>query len=85
MDYATYDAKKIQGTMLSQKDLRDTLKELMAMSQEERLKAVDLGRDDLIASSIWIYDELCNISDFSESMLVHDGIREGVVFDTCMS
>lgn len=54
MDYATYDAKKIQGTMLSQKDLRDTLKELMAMSQEERLKAVALGRDDLIASSIWI-------------------------------
>ncbi|CAA6811803.1 MAG: Exopolyphosphatase (EC [uncultured Sulfurovum sp.] len=85
MDYATYDAKKIHGTMLSQKDLRDTLKELIAMSQEERIKAVGVGRDDLIASGVLIYDELYNISSFQDSMVIDDGIREGVAFDECMN
>jgi exopolyphosphatase/guanosine-5'-triphosphate,3'-diphosphate pyrophosphatase len=85
MDYATYDAKKIHGTMLSKKDLSEQLKELLAMSKEEKVKAVGVGRDDLIASGVLIYDELYNISGFTESMVIDDGIREGVAFDECMS
>jgi exopolyphosphatase/guanosine-5'-triphosphate,3'-diphosphate pyrophosphatase len=85
MDYATYDAKKIHGTMLSQKDLSEQLKELLVMSKEEKVNAVGVGRDDLIASGVLIYDELYNISGFTESMVIDDGIREGVAFDECMS
>jgi len=85
MDYATYDAKRIHGTMLSKKDLELKLNDLLAMSQEERVKAVGVGRDDLIASGVLIYDELYNISGFDESMVIDDGIREGVAFDECMN
>lgn len=84
MDYKTYDAKKIHGTILSQNDLDEKLKDLLAMNQEERIKAVGVGRDDLIASGILIYDEFYNISGFKESMVIDDGIREGVAFDECM-
>ena len=84
MDYKTYDAKKIHGTILSQNDLDEKLKDLLAMNQEERVKAVGVGRDDLIASGILIYDEFYNISGFKESMVIDDGIREGVAFDECM-
>jgi len=83
MDYKTYDAKKIHGTMLSQNDLHEKLKDLLRMSKEEKVKAVGVGRDDLIASGVLIYDELYNISGFSESMVIDDGIREGVAFDEC--
>jgi len=83
MGYATYDAKKIHGTMLSQNDLDEKLKDLLNMSKEEKIKAVGVGRDDLIASGVLIYDELYNISGFKESMVIDDGIREGVAFDEC--
>lgn len=84
MDYATYDAEKIHGTLLSRKDLTDKLNVLIAMTQEEKVKAVGVGRDDLIASGVLIYDELYKISGFEESMVIDDGIREGVAFDECV-
>ena len=83
MDYKTYDSKKIHGTMLTKNDLEEKLNALKAMSREEKIKAVGVGRDDLIASGILIYDELYNISAFEESMVIDDGIREGVAFDEC--
>jgi len=83
MEYETYDADKIHGTRLAQKDLVAQLMKLLEMSQEERVKAVGVGRDDLIASGILIYDELYTFSGFKESMVIDDGIREGVAFSLC--
>ncbi len=83
MDYLTYDGEKIHGTMLTKNDLEEKLNALKAMSTEEKIKAVGVGRDDLIASGVLIYDELYNISGFTESMVIDDGIREGVAFDEC--
>ena len=83
MEYETYDAQKIHGTRLVQKDLVTQLKRLLGMSPEERIKTVGVGRDDLIISGILIYDELYTISGFKESMVIDDGIREGVAFSLC--
>lgn len=84
MDYETYDSKRIHGTTLSQEDLSQRLEELLAMNKEERIKAVGVGRDDLIASGVLIYNELYNISGFKESMVIDDGVREGIAFDECL-
>jgi len=83
MEYATYDPQKIHGTRLSQKDLVEQLSRLLGMSQTERITAVGVGRDDLIASGVLIYDELYTISGFKESMVIDDGIREGIAFEGC--
>ena len=83
MEYATYDAQKIHGTRLSQKDLVTQLMRLLKMNPQERVKAVGVGRDDLIVSGILIYDELYTISGFKESMVIDDGLREGVAFSVC--
>ena len=83
MDYNTYDANKIHGTILSQKDLVQQLERLITMSHKDRVKAVGVGRDDLIASGVLIYDELYTISGFKESMVIDDGIREGVAHSIC--
>lgn len=83
MEYATYDASKIHGEMLTQKDLVEQLSKLLMMSKADKVKAVGVGRDDLIASGILIYDELYSLSGFKESMVIDDGVREGVAFSCC--
>ena len=83
MEYETYDAQKIHGTILSQKDLVIQLSALLSMSDEQRIRAVGVGREDLIVSGVLIYEELYNISGFKESTVIDDGIREGVAFDAC--
>jgi len=83
MEYETYDAQKIHGTILSQKELVEKLMALIEMTPEKRVKTVGVGRDDLIASGVLIYDELYTISGFKESMVIDDGIREGVAFSMC--
>ena len=83
MEYETYDAQKIHGTILSQKELVEKLMALIEMTPEQRVKTVGVGRDDLIASGVLIYDELYTISGFKESMVIDDGIREGVAFSMC--
>jgi len=83
MLYKTYDSNQIHGTSLTQKDLVEQLGKLLGMKPKERIEAVGVGRDDLIASGILIYDELYNISGFRESMVIDDGIREGVAYSMC--
>ena len=83
MLYETYDSNQIHGTSLTQKDLVEQLGKLLGMKPKERIEAVGVGRDDLIASGILIYDELYNISGFQESMVIDDGVREGVAYSMC--
>ena len=85
MEYNTYDAEKIHGIRLTQKDLVEQLSRLIQMSPQERVKTVGVGRDDLIASGVLIYDELYTLSSFKESMVIDDGIREGVAYGGCLS
>lgn len=83
MEYNSYDANKIHGTVLTQKDLVEQLMNLFKMSEEERTKTVGVGREDLIASGVMIYEEIYHISGFKESTVIDDGVREGVAFSQC--
>ncbi len=53
------------------------------MSKEEKIEAVGVGREDLIASGVLIFKELYKILDFDKSIVIDDGIREGVAFSLC--
>jgi exopolyphosphatase/guanosine-5'-triphosphate,3'-diphosphate pyrophosphatase len=83
MEYATYDSSRVQGTILTQKDLVSQLSKLLTMSNEERTKTVGVGREDLIATGVLIYEELYTIGSFKESTVIDDGVREGVAYDGC--
>lgn len=83
MKYATYDANKIHGTLLTQQDLVTQLSALLMMSDKERTEAVGVGREDLIVSGVLIYEEVYNFSGFKESVVIDDGVREGVAFSEC--
>jgi exopolyphosphatase/guanosine-5'-triphosphate,3'-diphosphate pyrophosphatase len=83
MSYTTYDANKIHGTILTRADLLEQLKVLLSMSVEQRSATVGVGREDLIASGILIYEEIFNLTGFDNSVVIDDGVREGVAFAGC--
>jgi len=84
LTYESYDASKIHGTILTRADLVKQLEILLTMSKEDRVKIVGVGREDLIASGVLIYEELYNIGGFNESIVIDDGVREGVAFSECL-
>lgn len=81
--YKTYNPNRIHGTVLSIEDLDIQLKKLLTMSKEEKIEAVGVGREDLIASGVLIFRELYKILGFNESIVIDDGIREGVAYSLC--
>jgi exopolyphosphatase/guanosine-5'-triphosphate,3'-diphosphate pyrophosphatase len=83
MDYESYDSKRINGTPLAREDLERTLQQLLAMSREERQRAVGVGRDDLIAAGILIFEALYGLLGFEECVVIDDGLREGVAIELC--
>ena len=82
--YSTYDSEKIHGVLLTKDDLQTQMSRLLAMSLEKREEAVGVGRADLIASGILIFKEVYTITGFRSSMVIDDGVREGVVYEGCL-
>jgi len=81
--YATYDAKRINGTSLKKEELDFYLKKLLSLPFEEREVIVGTGRSDLIAAGILIFKQLYTILDFETCIIIDDGLREGVAIDAC--
>jgi len=81
--YATYDANRINGTILEKTELDLYLKKLLEMPFEKREEAVGTGRSDLIAAGILIFKHLYTILEQERCIVVDDGLREGVAIDAC--
>jgi len=83
MDYKTYDPQRINGTQLTREDLDRELTKLLALDKEERQKLVGVGREDLIAAGVLIFDQLYQILNFELATVIDDGLREGVAIAEC--
>ncbi len=84
LDYETYDAGKINGTLLEIEDLDFYLQKLLKMPFEARERAVGTGRSDLIAAGILIYKEIYRMLDMKCCIVIDDGLREGVAIQMCV-
>ncbi len=82
-NYETYDATKINGTLLKKDELDFYLKKLLNMPFNQREIAVGVGRSELISAGILIYKELYTILNFDDCVVVDDGLREGVALQMC--
>jgi len=85
MNYATYDAKKVNGTVLSVEDLDFWAEKLMKMEMKKREELVGVGRGDLIISGIYIFKEIFKAAKYRECVVCDDGLREGVAISECES
>ena len=83
MGYKDYDYKKINGKILSLKEVQKVKYELILMDKDERKKWVGVGKEDLIIAGIEIFEEILKVFDFSECIVVDDGLREGVAISKC--
>ena len=83
MDYESYDAKRINGTSIKRQELAIFLNQLLHMPIEQRQKAVGVGREDLILAGILIFEALFDLLAFEESIVIDDGLREGVARSLC--
>jgi exopolyphosphatase/guanosine-5'-triphosphate,3'-diphosphate pyrophosphatase len=83
MGYADYDARRINGTRLERAELRHWLTHLLALEPEARTRAVGVGREDLIAAGILIFEGMFDVTGFRECVVIDDGLREGVAIELC--
>jgi len=83
MTYDTYDAARINGSTLNYFDCTNALQELLALSIEERTRYVGVGREDLIIAGVMIYATFFRLFDYENSVIIDDGLREGLAISAC--
>jgi len=83
LDYAHYDAQKVNGVSLSFSELDFYLNVLLKMPFDVREKMVGTGRSDLITAGILIFKEIYRMTAFESSLVIDDGLREGIALEVC--
>ena len=83
MTYETYDAQKINGTMLTLPQCGEALERLMRLDDAERAVYVGVGKETLIVAGVVIVEAFYELLDFEEAVIVDDGLREGVALAYC--
>jgi exopolyphosphatase/guanosine-5'-triphosphate,3'-diphosphate pyrophosphatase len=83
MDYGSYDYKKINGTKLYRKNLKNSMQRLLAMDEKNREFWVGAGRGDLIIAGVLLLDKIVDICGFNDITVIDDGLREGLALSKC--
>ncbi len=83
MAYENYDATRINGSTLNYFDCTRALKALMELSFDERARYVGVGREELIIAGVLIYASLFEVFDYEVSVIIDDGLREGLAIKAC--
>lgn len=81
MDYLSYNAEKINGSVLTLMDCQRSYRELMSMEQKERSRYTGVGREMLIATGIRIVEALYEAFECSKAIIIDDGLREGIALE----
>lgn len=82
-DYAHYDYKKINGTLLHVSDFDKALLRLTAMPKEEAERFTGTNRRDLVIVGITLVKAIMAKLGFPSCIVMDDGLREGVAISNC--
>lgn len=83
-DFFSYDREVINGTTVDLNDLEDCLKIFENSTSEEIMKLVGRGRVEFIEVGILIYQMIFEALNKAESIVLDDGLREGVAINYCL-
>ncbi len=83
-DFFHYDKNLVNGTILEIKDLEDSLHVFKNSSNEVISKLVGSGRVEFIEVGIYIYKAIFEVLEKTESIVLDDGLREGVAINHCL-
>ncbi len=83
LDYAHYNAEKINGTCLHIHDFTDAYGQLSAMDYQEAERYTGTNRRDLVIVGILLCVGIMKKLGFAQCIVMDDGLREGVALSNC--
>lgn len=84
-DFFSYDRNIVNGTIVNLDDLQDCLSIFENSSKEDITKLVGRGRVEFIEVGIFIYKMIFEVLGKNESIVLDDGLREGVAINHCIN
>lgn len=84
-DFFHYDKNEVNGTIVNLKDLDESLEMFKNSNNETITKLVGRGRVEFIEVGIYIYKAIFEVLEKNESIVLDDGLREGVAIDYCLN
>ena len=84
-DFFSYDRNVVNGAIVNLKDLDDCLDIFKKSSNEDIAKLVGRGRVEFIEVGIFIYKMIFEVLGKNESIVLDDGLREGVAINYCLN
>jgi len=82
-DFFSYDRNIVNGTIVNLDDISYCLDIFKNSSNEEIAKLVGRGRVEFIEVGIFIYKMIFEVLGKKESIVLDDGLREGVAINYC--
>ena len=83
-DFFSYDRNVVNGALVNLNDLEDCLKIFENSSIDQIMKLVGKGRIEFIEVGIFIYRAIFEVLNKKESIVLDDGLREGVAINSCI-
>ena len=83
-DFFHYDKDLINGTIVNVDDLDNCLKLFENASNNDISALVGSGRVEFIEVGIYIYKTIFEVLEKKESIVLDDGLREGVAVNSCL-
>ena len=84
-DFFSYDRNIVNGTIVNLEDLTNCLDIFKNSSNEDIAKLVGRGRVEFIEVGIFIYKVIFEVLEKNESIVLDDGLREGVAINYCLT
>ena len=82
-DFFSYDRNIVNGSIVNLEDMVNCLNIFKNSSKEDIIKLVGRGRVDFIEVGIYIYKMIFEVLGKNESIVLDDGLREGVAINYC--
>jgi len=82
-DFFSYDRNIVNGTIVNLDDIENCLNIFRNSSKEDISKLVGRGRVEFIEVGIFIYKMIFEVLEKNESIVLDDGLREGVAINYC--
>lgn len=84
-DFFSYDRNIVNGAVVNMNDLEYCLDIFKNTSKEEISRLVGRGRVEFIEVGIFIYKAIFEVLNKTESIVLDDGLREGVAINYCLT
>ena len=82
-DFFSYNRNLVNGTIVNLEDMTNCLNIFKNSSKKDIVKLVGRGRVDFIEVGIYIYKMIFEVLGKNESIVLDDGLREGVAINYC--